>query len=101
MKKGFLFTTDALFALLTIIAMLSAYSFYFSAKDSSFDALSSLEMQTRDAAIVGMYLNKNPSEFGMSEDIFLTTSQAKCERGYYYSVGESNQPETKNYCKEI
>ena len=62
--KGFIFTTDALFALVTVFALLGLLATVFESRN--IEIHQNFAQKANDAAIVGLYLGKDAPALGIS-----------------------------------
>ncbi|AJF60683.1 MAG: hypothetical protein J4224_01790 [Candidatus Diapherotrites archaeon] len=83
-EKGFIFSSDALFAVLIVIVVFSTLTTYFLIEQSEEKAIYSVDRETADAALVGFYLNREASDFGLSETFSIAAKQSKCNIIYDY-----------------
>ncbi len=88
-SKGFIFSADAVFAIVLVLAIAGILLAGEKAKDPSGDALKFLDSKTRDYSVVGFYLNKT-AVAPMTSTIDFSKSSAKCNSIYVLSLGSTS-----------
>lgn len=101
MSKGFIFSIDALFAVLIIIAASIAFLFLVQKTDSELFEVQMLRITADDSAMVSFYLGQNSTE---TADAFLPSKNTGyCARSFQYVVSDDRVklPEiaTNDFCE--
>ncbi len=89
MRKGFIFSVDAALALLLVIGLAFALAAGHGTGAGKAGVFSSIAAETRDAAIVGLYLGKDAGDFGLSGSFDKDAGEfVKCN--YSYELDPNN-----------
>lgn len=108
MRKGLIFTIDAVYGVIFIVALAAAFTFYYNASATNSVIIENLNQKTMDAALVALYLNKNATDFNAIKNNFVDANHSKCTTIYEYDLGladddSANQAtiSTKKFCGGI
>jgi len=102
-SKGFIFSADAAFAIILILAIVGILLVGEKTRDPSGDSLKLLDSKTRDYSVVGFYLNKNAATLTnpIASIVDFGKDSAKCNSinvlGLDGSQGQ-NYPVQKKFC---
>ena len=102
MQRGFVFSIDAAIALVLVMILGATMVFSAQAVESEADAFVSSERIATDSALVAKYLEKTPSQMGLSSSIPSSAAFGSC--GVRYSYGEiqlnssPRTPSKQSYC---
>jgi len=94
--KGFIFTTDALLAILVAMTIASMAAITFQVTEGGDNYISTYDANTTDAAMVGLYQNLEPSDFGLLGNIDTTKKYSICTTQYQYNPS-NNQEKGRSY----
>lgn len=87
MKKGFIFTIDAFYAMIFVVSLAGAFAFYYTAAPTNSKEIETLNMQTTDTALAAFYLGKSTADYpDFSGTLATDANYAKCTTLYSYTI---------------
>ena len=111
MKKGFIFTIDAFYAMIFVVALAGAFAFYYNTAQTNSKQIETINMQTTDTALVAFYLGKTTADYpDFSATLAADANYAKCATLWNYSIEYPVIPEQSTiqsqlglnpFCKRI
>jgi hypothetical protein len=105
MKKGFIFSIDAIIGIAVVFIAMSSMTFFYLQDSSSPKIFHAVDQNASDSAIIGFYLGKSPADLGLTGTISGSAKQGFCGKIFDYNpdngLGAQSAPEDKNYCGGI
>ncbi|MBI2598198.1 MAG: hypothetical protein HYW50_03310 [Candidatus Diapherotrites archaeon] len=92
MRKGLIFSADAILATIFVVALAAAFAFYYIAGSTHSVFLENLNHKTTDAAIIAFYLKQttvaggNYTDFNAIRNSLGNESFSKCAQIYEYTL---------------
>ncbi|MDO8627090.1 MAG: hypothetical protein Q7K42_01365 [Candidatus Diapherotrites archaeon] len=100
MRKGFIFSIDAIFAIsLVMVATFALYSMQFQSLTGIDQGITVMRNTTTDASWLGFYTNKNAGDLGFLSSGSPGKTQLVCDK--YFKINNSGQPTQEQFCVEV
>ena len=104
-RKGFIFSLDALFAVVLLIIGTSMILLFVYPENPGMAKVSFMEQNTHDSAITGFYQNKKPTDYGLSSAPDPASEHYFCYKTFKYEfVPEEDTTQggiiEKNFCED-
>jgi len=103
-QKGFIFSLDAMFAIILLIIGTSMVLLFVYSENPGMAKVSFMEQNTHDSAIIAFYQNKEPTDYGLDDNPDPASDYYFCYKTFKYEfIPEDTAPGSiieKTFCED-